>query len=98
VPSREQALGAEQPTAAHSLTGLAFFFQTHGHYARAESLFEWALAIQERTLGPDHPDVATSLENYADILRKTHRKTEAIVVEARAKAIRAKHAQENPAK
>ena len=100
LPFREQALGSEQPTAAQSLTGLAFFFQTQGHYARAESLFEWALAIQEKTLGPDHREVATSLENYADLLRKTHRKTEATVtvMEARAKAIRAKHAQENPAK
>ena len=98
LPFREQALGSEQPTAAQSLTRLAFFFQTQGHYARAESLFEWALAIREKTLGPDHPDVATSLENYADLLRKTHRKTEATVMEARAKAIRAKHAQENPAK
>ena len=95
LPFRDQAVG---PTVAQGLTDLAFFFQTQGHYARAESLFEWALAIRERTLGPDDPEVATSLENYADILRKTHRKTEATVMEARAKAIRAKSPQENPAK
>ena len=96
--SREQALGSEEPTAAQSLTGLAFFFQTQGHYTRAESLFEWALAIRQKTLGPDHPDVATSLENYAALLRKTNRETEAPQLEARAKAIRARHAKENPAK
>jgi tetratricopeptide (TPR) repeat protein len=96
--SREQALGSEEPTAAQSLTGLAFFFQTQGHYTRAESLFEWALAIRQKTLGPDHPDVATSLENYAALLRKANRATEAPQLEARAKAIRARQAKENPAK
>ena len=40
--------------------------------------------------------MATSLENYADLLRKTGRDTEATEMEARAKAIRAKHAKENP--
>ncbi len=50
----------------------------------------------EKALGPDHPDVATSLENYADLLRKTGRGDEAAKMEARAKAIRAKHALDNP--
>lgn len=98
LPFPEQALGSEQPGAAQSLTRLALFFQTQGHYARAESLFEWALAIRQKTLGPDHPDVATSLENYAALLRKTNRATEAPELEARAQAIRARHAKENPAK
>jgi hypothetical protein len=49
-------------------------------------------------LGPDHPNVATGLEHYAALLRKTQRETEAEKLEARAKAIRAKHAQENPTK
>ena len=37
-----------------------------------------------------------SLENYADLLRKTGRGDEAAKMEVRAKAIRARHAQENP--
>jgi hypothetical protein len=40
--------------------------------------------------------LATSLENYAVLLRETGRREEAAEMEARAKAIRAKHAQENP--
>ncbi len=36
------------------------------------------------------------LENYAALLRKTGRGAEAKRLEARAKAIRAKHAEENP--
>ncbi len=42
--------------------------------------------------------MGTSLENYAALLRNTERTTEATKMEARAKAIRAKHAKENPAK
>jgi Tfp pilus assembly protein PilF len=36
-----------------------------GKYAEAEPLYKRALAIKEKTLGPDHPDVATSLHNLA---------------------------------
>ena len=55
-----------------------------------------ALAISERTLGPEHPDVATSLENYGALLRKTGRRAEADKIESRATAIRAKRAEANP--
>ncbi len=47
--------------------------------------------IREKALGPDHPQVAQSLENYATLLRETGRNTEAAKMEARAKAIRAKY-------
>jgi hypothetical protein len=40
--------------------------------------------------------VAASLENYASLLRKTGRDDEAVELEERTKAIRAKHAEENP--
>ncbi len=40
--------------------------------------------------------MATSLKNYAALLRNTERTTEAAKMEARAKTIRAKHAKENP--
>ena len=55
-----------------------------------------ALAIDEKALGPDHTRVAASLENYASLLRKTGRDDEAVELEERTKAIRAKHAKENP--
>ncbi len=41
--------------------------------------------------------MATSLENYAALLRKTGRGNEATKMEARAKVIRARHAEQNPA-
>ena len=67
-----------------------------GDYTVAEPLYQRSLAIAGKALGPDHPDVAATLENYADLLRKTGRDAEAENMEARAKAIRAKHAKENP--
>ncbi|CAM9971540.1 unnamed protein product [Ectocarpus sp. 8 AP-2014] len=39
-----------------------------GKYAEAEPLYERSQAIQEKVLGPEHPDVATSLNNRASLL------------------------------
>ena len=61
----------------------------------AEPLYERSLAIKEKALGPDHPAVAASLQNYAALLRETGRTEEADEMDARAKAIRAKHPQDN---
>jgi hypothetical protein len=52
----------------------------------------------EKALGPEHPNVATSLENYASLLRKTGRGNEALKMEARIKAPRTKHAKQNRTK
>ena len=79
-----------------TLNNLAWLYHTQGRYAEAEPLYQRALAIREKALGPEHPEVAASLENYAALLRETSRDTEAEKMEARAKAIRAKHAKENP--
>jgi hypothetical protein len=43
----------------------------------------------EKALGPDHPNVALSLENLAALYRATNRVKEAEVLEKRAAAIRA---------
>ena len=43
-----------------------------------------------KTLGPEHPDVAASLANYASLLRAIRRYAEAAKLEARATAIREK--------
>ena len=44
-----------------------------GKYDEAGSLCEDSLAIREKLLGPEHPDVATVLQNWADCLAKTVR-------------------------
>ncbi len=55
-----------------------------GKYAEAEPLHQRALAIREKALGPEHPHVAQTLENYAVLLRQTARADEAERMEARA--------------
>ena len=69
-----------------SLGGL---YYTHGQYAQAETFYKRALAIREKALGPDHPDVATGLENLAALYRATKRDKEAETLEQRAARIRA---------
>ena len=49
------------------------------------------VGLLEKVLGPEHPRVAQSLENYVALLRKTGRYAEAARMETRAKAMRTKH-------
>ena len=65
-----------------------------GRYDEAEPLYQRALTIREKALGPAHPNVATALENYASLLREMDRIPEAIPLETRAQAIRAGHSGE----
>ncbi len=69
----------------------AIALSSAGKFSQAEVLIERSLAILEKALGPEHPHVATSLGNYAALLRKTNREAEAARMEAHAKAIRAIH-------
>jgi len=50
---------------ATSLSNLAALHDSQDQYAKAEPLYNRALAIREKALGPEHPDVATSLNNLA---------------------------------
>ena len=42
-------------------------FHKLGEYAKAESFHRGALNIREKALGPEHPEVATSLDNLASL-------------------------------
>ncbi len=68
-----------------------------GPLRRHRAPLQALLGHQEEGLGPDHPEVATSLENYAALLREAGRTVDADKMEARAEAIRARHAEQNPA-
>jgi tetratricopeptide (TPR) repeat protein len=59
-------------------------------YAQARPLFERALAIREKALGPDHPDVAASLNNLAGLMQEQGDFTDALPLFERALAIREK--------
>lgn len=40
-----------------------------GKFSEAEQLYESSQAVEEKILGPEHPDVATSLNNRAGLLQ-----------------------------
>ncbi len=77
------------------LNTLAEMYRVQGKYAEAEPLYQRALAIFEKALA-ENPEVAQTLEHYAALLHETGRSADAAKMEARAKAIRAKHAEQNP--
>src|SRR5262249_46342901 len=62
---REKSLGPEHHEVAASLNNLANLYWNLGDYAKAEPLYQRALAIRKKSLGPEHHDVAKSIHNLA---------------------------------
>ena len=77
----------EDAQAARLATTLGVSLYLLGDYAGARPLYEWALTIRERVLGPDHPDVAKSLHNLATLYHVQERYREAEPLFQRALAI-----------
>jgi hypothetical protein len=65
----------------------ATYLQEHGRAGEALPMFQRALAIAEATYGPNHPEVATRLNNLALALRTLGRAGEALPMFQRALAI-----------
>ena len=75
---------------AQTLNSLAIVYGKQGKYPDAEGLFKRALAICEKALGKDHPDVATTLSNLALVYTDEGRYADAEGLHKRALAIREK--------
>jgi hypothetical protein len=58
-----------------------------GHLKESARILVKAIALQEQTLGPNHPEVAASLVCYARVLRAMHNTVESNHAEARARTI-----------
>ena len=56
-------------TAGRLLNQIGLYLQRRGLFADAQEALERALAIDEAVHGPDHPDVATGLNNLAGVLQ-----------------------------
>jgi CHAT domain-containing protein len=69
--------GENAPKYATALSWLATLLQATNRLAEAELRFRRALAISEKSLGPDHPDVAPHHNNLAQLLQATNRLAEA---------------------
>jgi tetratricopeptide (TPR) repeat protein len=65
----------------------ASLLQDTNRLAEAEPLYRRALAIDEASYGPEHPDVAIDLNNLASLLQDTNRLAEAEPLYRRALAI-----------
>ncbi len=60
-----------------TLENLAELYRVQGRFDEAEPLYLRALEILEKTLGPEHPEVAVSLNNLAELYRAQGRFEEA---------------------
>ncbi len=81
----EQIISEE---AGHVLHETATYLRYRARYAEALSLYLWALRIREQALGPEHSDVATSLNNLAILYYEQGRYVEAEPLYQRALRIR----------
>ena len=76
------------PEASRLLHLAGLYLYERAAYAEALPLFEQELAIDEQALGPDHPDVATTLNNLAELYRAQGQSAEALLLSRRALKIR----------
>jgi Tetratricopeptide repeat len=80
----EHSIGQPTTNVMNQLAGLLYSKALHD---QTEPLLRRALAIDEKSFGPDHPDVAVDLGNLAGLLRATNRLAEAEPLMRRAVAI-----------
>ena len=62
---RAKSFGTDSIFFAGNLYSLATLYHAQGKYREAEPLYRRSLALKEKALGLEHPDVATSLNNLA---------------------------------
>jgi tetratricopeptide (TPR) repeat protein len=86
VAAHADAAGVPEPT-ARLMNQLGVLLNEKALHAEAEPLMRRALAIDEKSFGPDHPEVATRLNNLAQLLKATSRLVEAEPLMRRALAI-----------
>jgi hypothetical protein len=69
------------------LEDLARLHYSLREYAESEMLYSRAVSALEKSMGPEHSMVASSLTGHASALRKLKRKKEAAGLEQRAQTI-----------
>ena len=84
------------PTSPPASTTWPSSTATQGRYAEAEPLYQRALAIREKALGPDHPDVATASTTWPCSTATQGRYAEAEPLYQRALAIAREGARPRP--
>ena len=74
-------------TEARRMSHEAIALSRAGNFSQVEALIERSLAIREKVLGPDHPAVATSLNDLGSLYRSTEEYDKAEPLLERAVAI-----------
>ncbi len=88
-------MGPFAPNVNRTIDNLALLYEAQGNYDEARKFYERAISNWSTSLGSS-PQEATGRENYAEMLRKIGRDAEAATMEARAKAMRARHSTPSP--
>jgi tetratricopeptide (TPR) repeat protein len=85
-----EEFGFQFVEAARLLNQAGLYLSERARYAEAEPLYQQALAIWEKALGREHPDVATGLNNLALLYKSQGKYAEAEPLYQRALKIREK--------
>jgi tetratricopeptide (TPR) repeat protein len=72
-----EALGPEHPNVGAATHNLATVYHIQKKYKDAESAYTKAMAVCQKALGMNHPATVKILQDYAKLLRETHREDEA---------------------
>jgi tetratricopeptide (TPR) repeat protein len=70
-------IGWNKGLISQALNNLAELYQYQGRFPEAERLFRRTLAVREKALGPEHPDIGESLHNLAFLFQEQGRYNEA---------------------
>ena len=84
----ERELGLSHLDALMVRTGLAGLYLQQLRYTDAEAIYREVLATMLDAPNADQDHLATVLQEYALVLRQTDRNTDALALEARARALR----------
>ena len=85
-----EAPALEFKQAGRLLNQAGYYLTRRARFSEAEPPYQRALAIREKVLGPDHPDVAQSLNNLAALYHEQGKHATAEPLYQRALAIREK--------
>lgn len=66
---KERALGVDHPSTITSRAWMADSYMKQGFLDKAPLLLEEGVSARERVQGPDHPNVASALNNLAVLLK-----------------------------
>lgn len=88
VYETERRLRPKHPATAAAASELGWLFYTLGDYSRGEALLREALALREKTLGPDSLDLAVTLAHLGVLLDTSRRHAEAVPLLRRCLEIR----------